>query len=478
MNFEFLKGLTGMGYVYENCSNAEKLAMNMPVQSVFTSRKSAELLAKFIYLTAHNQEVEMLTFADILSDSTVQKFINSRQVINAFHHIRKSGNRAVHSDDQENPEEAVTVLHDLHFVAGETARILGLIRQYPKFDDRIEPFADATFVDEKDIETKAREMFLQYVEKYDAQKERDNYYNQRVDRLLDDFDEYCAPIQIIPSIQELYETIEFKNKIILESTLKQIQEHFIFMGIQYIKYLRGEIKEDIVFKYSCKLTVRGENAYTTTDLFEFIQGIRYDLSESDGFIIESHYTGPSLWTNKDVREEFSLVVPQLDKQEHFTYRDFEYLDLSGEVICAKFENGEWIDLKALCSPDIADKDFDQDWCSNQLVLKVDFDFDRHPDILEALHGIVRKYLSPEDLPYSENCWEDEDYNTLVNGANWDPRKLRDIQNFLDEANAILKPILPECSGSGEGGWYISKPPFAYGTWEWTTNGFRIIGTEL
>ena len=49
MNFEFLKDLRGLGYIYENCNNAEKLAVNMPVQSVFTSRKSAELLAKFIY---------------------------------------------------------------------------------------------------------------------------------------------------------------------------------------------------------------------------------------------------------------------------------------------------------------------------------------------------------------------------------------------------------------------------------------------
>ena len=49
MNFDFLKDLRGLGYIYENCSNAEKLAINMPVQSVFTSRKSAELLAKFIY---------------------------------------------------------------------------------------------------------------------------------------------------------------------------------------------------------------------------------------------------------------------------------------------------------------------------------------------------------------------------------------------------------------------------------------------
>ena len=29
MNFEFLKDLRGLNYVYENCSNAEKLAMTM-----------------------------------------------------------------------------------------------------------------------------------------------------------------------------------------------------------------------------------------------------------------------------------------------------------------------------------------------------------------------------------------------------------------------------------------------------------------
>ena len=479
MNFEFLRGLTGLGYVYENCSNAEKLAMNMPVQSVFTSRKSAELLAKFVYMAAHNQQMETLTFADILSDSTVQKFINSRQVMNAFHHIRKSGNRAVHGNDQESSEEAVTVLHDLHYVAGETARILGLIKQYPKFDDRIEPFADATYVDEKNIETKAREMFIQYVEKYDAQKERDNYYSQRVDRLLDDFKEYCSAYYFVPNRQEVYEVIEFKSKLVFERTLKQIQEHFIFLGIQYIKFLRGELKkEDGEIKYSCKLTIRGKTSYSTTDLYEFINGISNDLVDADGFEILSHYDGPALYTNKDVREEFSAIVPTMDKQERFTYSIYESLGVSGECSCAKYDNGEWVDLHEMCTPDIIDKDFGRDWCSNQLVLQIDFDFDRYSEIIETLHDVVRKYLSSEDLPYSEDCWEDEDYNTLVSGANWDTRKLRDIQYFLDEVNAILKPILSECSGSGEGGWYISKPPFAYATLEWTDNGFRIIGTEL
>ena len=255
MNFEFLKGLTGLGYIYENCSNAEKLALSMPVQSVFTSRKSAELLAKFIYMAAHNKELGMLTFADILSDAIVKKFVNSRSVMNAFHHIRKSGNHAVHSDERESSEEAVTVLHDLHYVAGETARMLGLINKYPKFDNQIEAFSDAKYVEEKDIESKAKEMFQQYIEKYDAQKERDAYYNQRVDRLLDDFDEYTSPFRIIPSIQELNETIVFNGKPAFESTLKQIQEHFIFLGVQYIKYLHGDIKENRVFKFTCKLSI-------------------------------------------------------------------------------------------------------------------------------------------------------------------------------------------------------------------------------
>lgn len=123
MNFDFLKGLQGLGYIYENCTNAEKLAMTMPVQSVFTSRKSAEQLAKFIYIAAHNQVMDGLSFADILADRAVRDYV-TRDVLNAFHYIRKNGNRAVHGNDDETPEEAVKVLEDLHFVAGETAYML------------------------------------------------------------------------------------------------------------------------------------------------------------------------------------------------------------------------------------------------------------------------------------------------------------------------------------------------------------------
>ena len=120
MNFDFLKNSRELGYVYENCSNAEKLALTMPVQSIFTSRKSAELLAKLIYMAAHNRKMEELTFADILSDKTVRDFVRSRDIMDAFHFIRKIGNRAVHGyplvggEREEALQSHASILHCRH----------------------------------------------------------------------------------------------------------------------------------------------------------------------------------------------------------------------------------------------------------------------------------------------------------------------------------------------------------------------------
>ena len=203
MNFEFLRNLRGLGYIYENCTNAEKLVSSMPVQSVFTSRKSAELLAKFIYMAAHNQEMEDLSFADILADPTVRGFVHNRDIMDAFHYIRKSGNRAVHGNDQETSEDAIAVLQDLHYVAGETACMLGLIKNYPDFEAKIGAYPDAVYTDEENINQKAREMFLSYIEEFNAQLERDQYIEMK------DYDWFTYSIE---SNVEMHEYLEFKYR--------------------------------------------------------------------------------------------------------------------------------------------------------------------------------------------------------------------------------------------------------------------------
>lgn len=480
MNFEFLKGLKGLGYVYENCSNAEKLARTMPVQSVITSRKCAELLAKFIYMAAHNQAMEELTFADILSDMTVRKYVNNRQVMDAFHYIRKTGNRAVHSDDQKSPEEAVSVLQDLHYVAGETACILGLIDDYPRFNKKVESYPDAIFIDEQDIDQKAGEMFLEYIDKYNAQLESESYYKHRVDKLLAEFEEITAPIQILPGIDDLGETIEFKSKPLLESTIKVIQEHFGYLGIQAIKYLRDGSTDKRHLKYTAELTIYGENGYTTTNLVDFVRGIMTDLPEADGFLIKSVYFGPSIapWSNNEIREEFSETIEKIGEFEEFTYTLYRYLYNHGEGYCAKYENGNWISLSDQYSSVIIDKDFGCDWWSDQIEIDIHFDFEKHSDILEDLHKAVRKHLPPTEQDECVNCWEDGYPYILIASVVWLPRKLRIIQDFLDEVNRILTPILQECKGESMGKWYMKNPPFAIAKCVWTDDGFKIVGTEL
>ena len=76
MNFDFIRELDGLNLAFDSCSNAEELAIAMPDLSMIASRKSAEVLAKFVYLVSHAAEAEDLSFADILSNDIVLVGIN------------------------------------------------------------------------------------------------------------------------------------------------------------------------------------------------------------------------------------------------------------------------------------------------------------------------------------------------------------------------------------------------------------------
>ncbi len=525
MNFEFLKDLSGLSYVYENCINAEKLAMTMPMQSVMTSRKSAELLAKFIYMTAHRQELGRLTFENILFDKKVIRYINNSEVMDAFHRIRMSSNKAPHAVDQESTKEAIDVLEALHYVAGEIACRVGLINNYPAFDHEIESFSDAKYIEEQDIEKKASKMFADYVMKYYKEIELDNFYKHLVKKLQTDFESCFSPL--IPGNVEINETIEFKTKPKLQSTVKRIQTHFGFLGLQALKKLRGKLGDDIHLNYSSELTIYGEGGYSTSDIERFLDGIFYDLPNADGFKIVSAYDGPfyAPWFNSEICEEFEMVIDKIGEHEIFTYKLFEH-DNSGESYCAKYENGQWIDLNEQYSEDIVDKDFGQDWWSYSMGLGVSIDFEKHPDVIKRLHEAVRKHIPADQLEYCEREWDESydnyeitdealhednkfttadveeilksastdymgenpdpileegfqnDYDILCNYIQWCPRTLRVVQDFLDEVNHILEPLMHEVEGGYTGKWYINDPPTAVATWTWTEDGFKVVGTEF
>lgn len=468
MNFEFVKELSGLNKVFKSCANAEELALSKPDLSMIASRKSAEVLAKFVFITAHAENIEDLTFADVLVDPVVKRYINSTPVLDAFHYIRKKGNAAVHTLEDASVKTAVEVLKQLHYVTGEIAKRMKLITKYPTFDVPVvkNESAQPCHVNVDDL---AQEMYDDYV-----------VSRNHVKHLLEEFSYICGRFRLIPGDVDLNECIEFKNSPKEERTISYIQEYFAFLAIQAIKAQCGQL-EDSDIEYSAELVLYGENGYTTTDLCSFVNGIMYDLPKAKGFKITSIYHGPSVapWFDGGVREEFCCVVTRLGKNEEFTYTKFEFLYNHGMGGCSKYENGTWIDLELLNDPGIVDHDFGEDWFCWNLDLGVKFDFEKYPEIVVALQDTVRKHIPADQLGYCEDSWESGDLGILVSSIAWSPRTLRVVQDFLDEVNAILEPIKSECDcWAGDGVWNQVKAPFAVAKWVWTEEGFVIHGTVL
>ena len=486
MNFDFLKDLRGLGYVYENCSNAEKLAVTMPVQSVFTSRKSAELLAKFLYMAAHNQSMEDLTFADILSDISVRRFVNSRDIMDAFHFIRKSGNRAVHGSDEETVDDAITVLQDLHYVAGETACMLGLIDDYPFFEDRIASFPEAKYSDVEDINQKAREMFTAYVEEFNAQQERDQYIQ------MQDYDWFSYSIE---GNVEMHEFLEFKYTPKQSELIEYIQTYLAtLLRLSIERSPEKAIELDLAYPVmlDAKLIVDG-TTYASADIESFTAALTKKLSKAKSIVVDCTCSGilreffsdeldkdgngnlnmirkGSVWTGAGMLD----ILQAYKRRNTFTYKQAIFYPDSGESKYEKIMNGKEIDVLAAGTSEIINKDFDEEWWSWSLSLWADFDYEKHHDVLIKLRDIVRRMIPKSEIPYCEGIWEDEDNCMLCSGIQWNCMSLKEVQDFLDELNKELLPIKDEVDAGGEGTWEVRKE-FAVATWDWTEQGFKVIG---
>lgn len=485
MNFDFLKEVGELKYIYENCNNAERLAVTMPVQSVFTSRKSAELLAKFIYLAAHNQEMEGMTFSDILSDPAFRRFVDNRDMIDAFHYIRKTGNRAVHSDDEETTEDAIDVLHDLHFVAGETACMLGLIKDYPSFEENIERYPEGKFVDIDDIDQKAREMFLSYVEEFNAQQEKDAYIEQK------DYDWFSYSVQ---GNVEMHEYLEMGHKPRPDLT-EDIQNYLLTLVRLSVERSPEKAEEkELAYPVTLNAIITiGGISYSSKDPEHFAEAIIHELPGADGYMVDCYCNGVLREFFNDEQDEndngrINMIrkdaawtgVGLLDILEgykrrcSFTYKLAIFYPDSGEFKYEKILNGKDIDVLALGTEEIINREFMEEWYSYNLDLWAEFDYDKHHDKLLELQEIVRTSIPASEIKYCVRGWEDGDLHILCNSIQWNCQKLSEVQAFLDRLNEVLLPIKDEIDAGGMGTWEI-KPEFAVATWDWTEEGFKITG---
>lgn len=488
MNFDFLKDTRELGYVYENCSNAEKLAMTMPMQSVFTSRKSAELLAKLIYMAAHNRQIEELTFADILADRTVRNFIHNRDVLDAFHFIRKNGNRAAHADAQWSVDDALDVLQDLHYITGETACMLGLIQDYPQFNDSIDIYPDARYDEDERITEKAKEMFYEYLQAYDAQAERDRYIE------MQDYDWHTYAIE---GNVVMHEYLEFRSAPKQIELIKYLQEYL--KTLLRLSVERSAEKAEALgisrpVLFHAMLKIDGVS-YNSSNVESFLSAITEKIPAAKTFILDCTCDGVLLEYfhdegDDDDNERLNMIrkdgvwlgAGMLDKMEYykrrerFTYKLAIFYPDSGEYKYEKIQNGRTMDIESLMNLDFQRKIDSQEWFAESLDLIANFDFDEYPEILEELHEIVRKYVPESQLVFCEDGWEDGEPGILLNCVAWNTCDFQEIQQFLDEVNSVLKPVADTVDADSYGYWEIPSQ-FALAKCQWNGTEFELIGVQ-
>lgn len=133
MNFDFLKPITIISPFYEFCRDAEDFALSKPDFCGASARKAIEYIVRLMYTAAIQTEANQLTVYDMLCTPDFVMYLDDRTLLNAIHLIRRKGNTAVHQGGLTK-EEAMEVVEQLHFVAGEVCIFLGLINDYPAFD--------------------------------------------------------------------------------------------------------------------------------------------------------------------------------------------------------------------------------------------------------------------------------------------------------------------------------------------------------
>ena len=139
MNFDYMKSATDFSQLYEYCCEAEEFALSKPNISVTSARKAMEYMVKLIFWWATGYD-QGLTVYEMTTDQRFLQYINDPVLLGSIHYIRKMGNIAVHEGNM-TVDDALTVLEQLHFLAGELLIWTQTVQDYPEFEKPVLPSA-------------------------------------------------------------------------------------------------------------------------------------------------------------------------------------------------------------------------------------------------------------------------------------------------------------------------------------------------
>ena len=494
MNFDFLKDKQ-LDYIYKNCEKAEKQANMYPDSSLVSSRKAAEALAKLIYMRAYSEEMARMTFDDVLKSQELRKFLKSRNLLNAFYNIKQKGNIGAHPQDVDpSSEDAIEILKDLHFVTGEVAKKLGLISNYPRFDNDVKAFVDIETVDEEDLNEQVEKMYAEFVLRYEEEK--------RNERLEESDTRYA-----VEGLVDMHEHISFNSKPKHRSTIKLIQEYISFL-FRMSKERNKKRESDLYSRVYLDVSIiMNNNDQYSSDENMFEIGINM-LELADSFEINIRAKGnfkeyydvnfeggtsfvmvdsESIWKGSGIYDE----LLSCKRREDFIYKQTTIYPDGGVINCKKIENGKdyvLSDLMATSSPDILISHPLDSWFSWNPHIRMTFDRERFSKQFEMIKESARRHLPSYQLEDCEREWLDEEEDFLLDF----PQKMdsfQSLQDYLDEINEALYEFddlddFDFYMGTSKMGeeypdvLWVSENNFAVASVEWINDEFKVIGCEF
>lgn len=486
MNFEFIKDAEILKVIYPSCQNAELLAKGMPQASIFSSRNSAECIAKLIYGITHSEEFRNLTFLDLLNDPKVREFFGyNRSVINAFHFVRQTGNSAVHGTDTFSPNQALSVLRQLHFIVEATARGLRLNVDCPVFDANTPVIhvegegAEAEYQKKLQEIQAEHERAMQALEKQNDEKikkavRRRDYEEMIKDRMPFDFSNRAHLDIFAKNYVNMHEFIEFKKPPRLKTTREYLSKYLYYMASVVSERMdpKGEKAQrfddymdaaSIVVKCDGKeYRFHKEDVYMgdiTDEMIDSVNAIENASSFSIDFRI---YGSLRMFYWNDLIDEnapflgYGMMeyLDSIRRREDFSYRAIiVYPTHDYEISAYCIESGKFYDAFETGTVDIINHAADHHWTGSNVVLVVNFDFASHPEIVEKLHQAVLDFIPPNEVEATHDIWNEEEFGVLLNGCYFENADLHTLQGFLEKINTILAPIANTCTFDTKQGWY-------------------------
>ena len=138
LNFDYLNGKPGFTRLYDFCHTAEITQISNPDESALNSRRALEYLVDIIYyLKSFTLEPRANLFQKVDSED-FKAYINDRDLMMRLHYIRKVGNNAAHTGHVTRRESGFSLLN-LYVFVGAVLKKIGLIEDYPEFDESLIP---------------------------------------------------------------------------------------------------------------------------------------------------------------------------------------------------------------------------------------------------------------------------------------------------------------------------------------------------